>query len=137
MRVKTGSVFSPVQSSNTFYIARMDPGETAVKEMMMYTIPDAQAKTYVVKASFEYEYEEKDQLKTNTMDDLFGIPVVQPAKLETSDVFVSEPAFVGEPVYLSSEFYNMGKVSLSNLMVKVEGDFDTGTNYFVGNLKWV
>lgn len=133
---KTGSVFSPVQSSNTFYIAHLNPGETAVKEMMMYTIPDAQAKTYVVKASFEYEYEEKDQLKTNTMDDLFGIPVVQPAKLETSDVFVSEPAIIGEPVYLSSEFYNMGKVTLSNLMVKVEGDFDTKeSNYFVGNFE--
>jgi hypothetical protein len=133
---KTGSVFSPVQSSNTFYIAHLDPGETSEKEMMMYTIPDAQAKTYVVKASFEYEYEEKDQLKTNSMEDLFGIPVVQPAKLETSDVIVSEPAVMGEPVYLSSEFYNMGKVTLSNLMVKVEGNFDTKeSNYFVGNFE--
>lgn len=133
---KTGSVFSPVQSSNTFYIAHLSPGETSEKEMMMYTIPDAQAKTYVVKASFEYEYKEKDQLKTNTMDDLFGIPVVQPAKLETSDVIVSEPAIVGEPVYLTSEFYNMGKVTLSNLMVKVEGDFNTKeSNYFVGNFE--
>ena len=133
---KTGSVFSPVQSSNTFYIAHLEPGQTSEKEMMMYTIPDAQAKTYVVKASFEYEYKEKDQLKSNTMDDLFGIPVVQPAKLETSDVIVSEPAIMGEPVYLSSEFYNMGKVTLSNLMVKVEGNFDTKeSNYFVGNFE--
>jgi len=133
---QTGSVFSPVQSSNTFYIAHLAPGQTSEKEMMMYTIPDAKAKTYVVKASFEYEYEEKDQLKTNTMEDLFGIPVVQPAKLETSDVIVSEPAIVGEPVYLTSEFYNMGKVTLSNLMVKVEGDFNTKeSNYFVGNFE--
>lgn len=81
-------------------------------------------------------YEENDQLKTNTMDDLFGIPVVQPAKLETSDVIVYEPAIVGEPVYITSEFYNMGKVTLSNLMVRVEGDFDTKeSNYFVGNFE--
>lgn len=131
---ETGSVFTPVQSSNTFYIDYLAPGETSEKEMMMYTIPDAKAKTYVVKAVFEYEYEEQEQLKTNNMEDLFGIPVVQPAKLETTDVIVSEPAFVGEPVYISSEFYNMGKVTLSNLMVKVEGDFDTKeSNYFVGN----
>lgn len=133
---KTGSVFTPVQSSNTFYIDQLGPGETSEKEMVMYTIPDAQAKTYVVKAAFEYEYEENDQLKTNTMDDLFGIPVVQPAKLETSDVIVYEPAIVGEPVYITSEFYNMGKVTLSNLMVRVEGDFDTKeSNYFVGNFE--
>lgn len=133
---ETGSVFSPVQSSNTFYIDYLAPGKTSEKEMVMYTVPDAKAKTYVVKAIFEYEYEEKDQVKTNNMEDLFGIPVVQPAKLETSDVIVPEPAYVGEPLYIMSEFYNMGKVTLSNLMVKVEGDFDTKeSNYFVGNFE--
>jgi hypothetical protein len=133
---ETGSVFTPVQSSNTFYIDYLAPGETSDKEMVMYTIPDAKAKTYEVKAVFEYEYEEDNQLRTNNMEDLFGIPVVQPAKLETTDVIVSEPAIVGEPVYIMSEFYNMGKVSLSNLMVKVEGEFDTReSNYFVGNFE--
>jgi len=131
---QTGSVFTPVQSSNTFYIDHLGPGEFSNKEMVMYTIPDAKAKTYVVKALFEYEYKEQKQLKTNNSEDVFGIPVVQPAKLETTDVIVQEPAFVGEPVYLSAEFYNMGKVLLSNLMVRVEGEFDTKeSNYFVGN----
>lgn len=130
----SGSVFTPVQSSNTFYIDNLEPGETSEKEMVMYTIPDAQAKTYVVTAVFEYEYEENGQLKTNKMEDVFGIPVIQPAKLEVTDVIVYEPAYVGEPVYISSEFYNMGKVKLSNLMIRVEGDFDTReSNYFVGN----
>ncbi len=131
-----GSVFTPVQSSNTFYIDKLEPGQTSKKEMVMYTIPDAQAKTYVVKALFEYEYEEDEQLKTNNMEDLFGIPVIQSAKLEVTDVIVSEPAFVGEPVYVSSEFYNTGRVKLSNLMIRVEGDFDTReSNYFVGNFE--
>ena len=129
-----GSVFTPVQSSNTFYIDKLEPGETSEKQLVMYTIPDAKAKTYVVTAIFEYEYEENDQLKTNKMEDVFGIPVIQPAKLEVTEVIVSEPAYVGEPVYISSEFYNMGRVKLSNLMIKVEGDFDTReSNYFVGN----
>ena len=103
----------------------------------MYTVPDAQAKTYVVTAVFEYEYEENGQLKTNKMEDVFGIPVIQPAKLEVTEVIVSEPAYVGEPLYISSEFYNMGRVKLSNLMVKVESDdFDTReANYFVGNFE--
>ena len=133
---ETGSVFTPVQSSNTFYIDNLEPGEFSEKEMVMYTIPDAKAKTYVVKTLFEYEYEEQDQIKQFNMQDVFGIPVVQPAKLETTDVIVSEPAFVGEPVYLMAEFYNMGKVTLYNLMVKAEGDFDAKeSNYFVGNFE--
>ena len=65
-----GSVFTPVQSSNTFYIDKLEPGETSEKQMVMYTIPDAKAKTYVVKAIFEYEYEENGQLKTNNMEDV-------------------------------------------------------------------
>lgn len=133
---QTGSVFTPVQSSNTFYIDHLGPGETSSKEMVMYTIPDAKAKTYMVKAMFEYEYREQKQLKTNNSEDVFGIPVVQPARLETTDVIVQEPAFVGEPVYVTAEFYNMGKVLLSNLMVKVEGEFDAKeSNYFVGNFE--
>jgi len=132
-----GNVFTPVQSSNTFYIDRLEPGESADKTVVMYTVPDAQAKTYVVTAVFEYEYEENGQLKTNKMEDVFGIPVIQPAKLEVTEVIVSEPAYVGEPLYISSEFYNMGRVKLSNLMVKVESDdFDTReANYFVGNFE--
>ena len=43
------------------------------------------------------------------------------SKLEYG-IIVLEPAIVGEPVYLLS--YNMGKVSLTNLMMKAEG-FDT------------
>ncbi|UZQ86422.1 S-layer protein [Thermoclostridium stercorarium] len=130
-----GSVFTPVQSSNTFYIDRLEPGETSQKTLVMYTIPDAKAKTYVVTAVFEYEYEENGELKTNKMEDVFGIPVIQPAKLEVTDVIVPDPAYIGEPVYISSEFYNMGRVKLSKLMVRIESeDFDTReSNYFVGN----
>ena len=41
------------------------------------------------------------------------------------------------PVYpVSLEFYNTGKVTLYNMMVKIEGDFQTENGqYYVGNFQ--
>ncbi len=45
-------------------------------------------------------------------------------------------AFVGQPVGVSLEFYNRGRSTLSNMMVKMEGDFNIEDgNYFVGNFE--
>ena len=46
--VSSGTVFSPVDSSNTFYVARIEGKYTAVKTINMYVDPNATAKTYTV-----------------------------------------------------------------------------------------
>jgi len=44
--------------------------------------------------------------------------------------------FVGQPVSVYLDFYNMGKSTLYNLMITVEGDFDgQGLSYYVGNFE--
>lgn len=129
----SGSVFTPVNSSNTFYIDYIGPRESVQKELLFYTIPDAQPKTYTVTANFEYEDEEGNQY---TATELFGIPVVQQTRLETSELSLPPEGYVGQPISLFLEFYNMGKVRLYNLMVKTEGDFTLqNPNYFVGNFE--
>jgi len=73
---ETGNVFSPVGSSNTFYIDKIVPNGTHDWTLTLYTIPDAKSKTYTVTISFEYEDEEGSQYKA---DELIGIPVYQPS----------------------------------------------------------
>ena len=51
----SGSVFTPVNSSNTFYIDSIAPKGRVEKTITMFTIPDAKAKTYTITANFEYE----------------------------------------------------------------------------------
>jgi len=43
---------------------------------------------------------------------------------------------VGQPVSVNLNFYNMGKSTLNNLMVRCKGDFELqpGSEYFAGNL---
>jgi len=46
-------------------------------------------------------------------------------------------AVVGQPVSVNLNFYNMGKSTLNNLMVRCKGDFELqpGSEYFAGNFE--
>jgi len=128
-----GSVFTPVDSSNTFYIDSIAPKGKVEKNIVMFTVPDAQAKTYTLTAHFEYEDTNGNEY---TATELIGVPVVQESKLETSEIGYVQEAYVGQPTPISVEFFNTGKVTLYNMMVKLEGDFQTENGqYFVGNFQ--
>lgn len=128
-----GNVFTPVNSSNTFFIDRIGPKERAAKTLTFSTVPDAKAKTYTIVANFEYEDAEGNEYKST---ELIGIPVQQNTRLETTEISFPEEAYPGQPVPIGFDIYNMGKVTVSNLMIKLEGDFDApNSNYFIGNFE--
>ncbi|MDU5082067.1 CARDB domain-containing protein [uncultured Tissierella sp.] len=125
------SAFTPVDSSNTFYIDSIPPKGRVEKTITMFTVPDAIAKTHTITANFEYEDSEGTELKDI---ELIGVPVVQQSRLETAELQLYPDAMVGQPLPVSLEFYNTGKVTLYNMMVKLEGDFQTENgSYYVGN----
>ncbi|WP_353093664.1 hypothetical protein [Tissierella praeacuta] len=127
------SAFTPVDSSNTFYIDSIKPKGRVEKKIKMYTIPDAIAKTHTITANFEYEDTEGTELKDV---ELIGVPVVQQSRLETAELQLYPEAIVGQPFPVSLEFYNTGKVTLYNTMVKLEGDFQTESgSYYIGNFE--
>lgn len=129
----SGNVFTPVNSSNTFFIDYIGPKSKINKSIQLYTVPDAKQKTYTISANFEYEDVEGNEHKAS---ELIGIPVIQPARLETSELSLPYESYVGQPFPISLEFYNMGKVTLYNLMVKADGNFQIEHgNYFVGNFE--
>lgn len=127
------SVFTPVDSSNTFYIDSIKPKGRVEKKITMFTVPDALAKTHTITANFEYE---DSKAEPYTATELIGVPVVQQSKLELGELNLPTEAFVNEPLPVSLEFYNTGKVTLYNLMVKLEGNFNAENGqYYVGNFE--
>ncbi len=130
---ETGNVFSPVESSNTFYIDEIRPKGTTNWTLTLYTIPDAKSKTYTITVSFEYEDEAGNPYKA---DELIGIPVYQPSRFEVSEFSLPTETFMGQPVYVGFEMYNMGKTEIYNVKLSVEGDFEAQpkSNYF-GNFE--
>lgn len=128
---ESGSVFTPVDSSNTFYIDEIAPKSSVEKKITMFTIPNAKPKTYTVTANFEYEDSDGKEYKST---ELFGIPVAQPSKLQIGEIVLPDAAFAGQSAAISAEYYNLGKVQLSNLMIKVEGDFEgKSSSKYIGN----
>lgn len=126
-----GNIFTPVNSSNTFFIDSIAPKSTVSKTLDFFTIPDASPKTYTVTANFEYEDADGKEYKAS---ELIGIPVNQQVKLDTSEITIPQECYPGQPFPLMLDFYNTGKVLLSNMMIRVEGDFDAQNGrYFVGN----
>jgi len=136
---ETGNVFTPVDSSNTFFIDEIRPRDSYDWAVNLYTIPDALSKTYTVIISFEYEDEYGNPY---TAQEIIGIPVYQPSRFEVSEIFLPSEVYMGQPVYISFSLYNMGKTDLYNVKMSVQGDFaaDPMSNYFgnftPGYMEW-
>jgi hypothetical protein len=131
--VGTGSVFTPVDGSNTFYIDDIKPKKEQSVALKMYTIPDAQPKNYTITANIEYEDEDGNPY---TSKELIGIPVTQPSQLKVGDISVESNGTVGEALPLDIQLYNIGKVTMSNFMIEIEGDFEVETqDSFAGNVQ--
>lgn len=114
----TGSVFTPVGASNTFFINELAPGQMDVKNIRLYTIPSAKPKTYQITLEMEYEDADGEPI---TATENFGIPVEQVTKLEVAEVRV-EQVEVGMSTELTATIYNTGKTSISNVRIKTVGE---------------
>ena len=122
--------FSAV-NSNSFYIDSISPKGSVSKKVTFSSKPDAAAKQYNISVNYEYEDEKGTAL---TSKDTVGLSIQQAAKFVIGELNIPPEAFVGSPIPINLSFYNMGKSTLYNLMVKLEGKFKVeGSSYFVGN----
>jgi hypothetical protein len=122
---KSANVFSPVNASNTFFVDSIPPKGESEQRIRMFTIPDAQAKNYVLVLEFEYEDTDGNQIKSTSE---IGVNVKQTAKLELGDYVVTPSATVGDQLFLEFSVQNTGKVNLNNLKIKLTGEgFDTSS----------
>ena len=136
---ETGNVFTPVDSSNTFFIEEIKPKDIYDWTLNLYTIPDALSKTYTVIITFDYEDEQGNPY---TAQEIIGIPVYQPSRFEVSEISMPTEVYMGDRVYLNFSLYNLGKTDLYNVKVSVQGDFaaDPMSTYFgnftPGYMEW-
>lgn len=131
--VSDDGVFSPVNSSNTIYIESIGPKESIQNVFTLTPKRDAEHKTYGISVNIDYEDDKGNQYNSK---DMISVSVIQQAKLVLGDVSVPPEVYVGQTFPVSIEFYNMGKTTLYNLMIKTEGNFTTqNSNYYVGNFE--
>ncbi len=132
-----GNVFLPVESANSFYVDNIPAGGSVTKTVNLITKNDTEPKIYSLNFEMNYEdaegrsYDAKDQPYKD--EEQITINVKQENRLEVADISLPPMAMVGEEIALDVNFFNMGKSTMYNLLVTLEGDFDKrdGTR-FVG-----
>lgn len=130
---KTGNIFTPVDSSNTFYFDSIASKGSVNKKVRLFVVPDAQPKTYTLTVNFEYEDAEKNEY---TATELLGINVKQTTKLEIDDFALPPQVESGMPVNFSFNYANTGKVILNNLKIKIDGNVESqNKGTYIGNLE--
>jgi hypothetical protein len=123
--------FTPTDSGNTFFIDSIASKESVEKELTLHVKPDAEQKSYMLTVSFEYEDEKGNPY---TSKETMSVRVLQNPRLMTGEISLPTEAYVGQPLSIYIDFYNMGKSTLYNMMVKAEGNFQgQNLNYYVGN----
>ena len=107
--------------------------EKVDKALRLYVVPDAQPKTYTLTVNFEYEDQDGNEY---TFRNFLGINVKQVTQLDIDDYTLPQQIEMGMPVTVNFSYYNTGKVTLNNLMIRIEGDVETeNKNTYIGNLE--
>jgi len=118
--------------SNSFYVAELGAQEEYTKSVRLRTKQDTLSKAYPVVISFDYEDADGNAF---TASETINLSVVEKSKLSINNVYGPYELYQGNSGYVSFEYYNMGKATISNLNVTVEGDYTAKneTNY-IGNV---
>lgn len=120
-------------SSNSFYVEGLEPQGEISKTISFRTKQDTLSGAYPVTVSFEYEDAEGTAY---TPSETINIPITEKSNLSIDNINGPYELYQGNSGYISFEYYNKGKASISNLSVTVEGDY-TGRNEtnYIGNVE--
>lgn len=129
----TENTFTPVESSNVFFIDKLNSKQNITKDINLKSDYNAKPQNHVIELKMEYEDKEGKEYSTS---DTVSIPVLQELKPRVSKVDIPEFLQVGAPINLSFDIYNIGKADIKNIFVEVigEGLDDTQGETYLGNL---
>lgn len=132
----TGGVFTPANSSNTFFISKLGAGASVDKSIELYPKADAKPKSYGIDVKFEYESAADTKHEQITATETISIPLTQPDRFEVTNAEVQGPIQMGMDGQLSISYVNKGKSTVYNLSVLLEGNFTAPeTNIYIGNVE--
>lgn len=119
------------KGSNTFYVEKLGPKESAARSIELNVKQDLTSKSYPINIDFDYE---DSSSNTYVSKEVINLPITEYSKLVINGANVMD-CMMGSQATLSFDYINMGKAKVSNLTASVEGDFKAvqSINY-IGNL---
>ena len=130
----TATIVPASGGSNSLYVSKISRGESSSQKISLQTAPDAEAKAYTL--SLEFTYEAASTNAAHTTTETISIPILQKIRLKCDDpVIYDDMGWVGSGCSMYVRMYNMGRSSVYNCMVDVEGQgLKMEESYFGGTL---
>lgn len=116
----TTSILPANNGSNSLYIDKISAGESEERTVQMQISPDAEAKSHILAVKFSYE--SAKTLKPYEVTENIALPVLQRIRVRVDDPVMYGEAMEGQSTALYFSLYNMGRSSLYNCMVDIEGE---------------
>ena len=131
---ETATIVPASGGSNTLYISKIGKGQSSSQKVSLQTAPDATAKAYTLNVDFSYESASTNA--AHTANETIAVPILQKIRLKCDEPTVyDEVSYLNSGTSMSIKMYNMGRSSVYNCIVEVEGNgLQLEESYFGGTL---
>lgn len=136
------NAFSVTAGGNSFFVSEIKAQERAPITINLKASAAATTGAYPINIKIEYEYDGMVATATYSgeiVEEEILLQVKENLRPSVENVYVGswDTPMLNQPTVMSFEFYNMGKSTLNNTYVTIEGDFmlSNGSNsYYIGNI---
>lgn len=129
----TGKLLPAENGSNTIYISKIEKGESYTVSYKMQSAADIDPKAY--KLGLSMAYEGAKNVVAYTATDTISVTILQKVRLKFDTPVFYDECYVGSTCGAYLAMYNMGRSSVYNCMVSVEGDgLQMEETYFGGTV---
>ncbi len=136
------NAFSVTAGGNSFFVNEIKPQQTAPITINLKASAAATTGAYPINIKIEYEYEgmvATSSYSGEVVEEEILLQVKENLRPSVENVYIGswDTPMLNQPTMLSFEFYNMGKSTLNNTYITIEGDFtlSNGSNsYYIGNI---
>ena len=131
---ETATIVPASGGSNTLYISKIGKGQSSSQKVSLQTAPDATAKAYTLNVDFSYESASTNA--AHTANETIAVPILQKIRLKCDEPTVyDDVSYLESSTSMSIRMYNMGRSSVYNCIVDVEGNgLKLEESYFGGTL---
>lgn len=131
---ETATIVPASGGSNTLYISKIGKGQSSSHKVSLQTAPDATAKAYTLNVDFSYESASTNA--AHTANETIAVPILQKIRLKCDEPTVyDDVSYLDSSTSMSIKMYNMGRSSIYNCIVDVEGNgLKLEESYFGGTL---
>ena len=129
-----GNVITPADNgSSTLYVKKINKNSTSTQSISLQTAPDTEANAYTLNIKFSYDGVSSKQ--AYTAESTITLPILQRIRIKCDPPINYDEPWINQPCAMYFSLYNMGKSSIYNCMVDVEGDgLAMEETYFGGNI---